>query len=77
MFHRFVVRFAVLKQSDDGKYLINGDYSLSHSGLYKGAGTTFDYRRIDELKSNKKAGVTEWITSTGPTTESLNLMVLH
>lgn len=68
---------AVLKESDDGKYVINGDYVLSKTGLYRAAGTTFDYRRIDELKSNKNAGVTEWITSTGPTTESLNLMVLY
>lgn len=50
---------------------------MSKTGLYNAAGTAFDYHRIDELKDNRKAGVTEWITATGPTTESMNLMVLN
>lgn len=61
---------SVLKSNKNHEYIINGDYS----GLYEAAGTMFDYRRIDDNRQ-KKEGVTEWITCTGPTTEPVNLMV--
>lgn len=67
----------MLKSAENHKYVINGENAMSKTGLYNAAGTSFDYHRIDELKDNRKAGVTEWITATGPTTESMNLMVLN
>uniref|UniRef100_A0A336LKH9 CSON007946 protein n=1 Tax=Culicoides sonorensis TaxID=179676 RepID=A0A336LKH9_CULSO len=76
------VNFLVLKTRDN-RFVINGDYTVSLSGQYEAAGTTFDYRRIDGLtnSSGQSAerhieGVTEWITCNGPTTEVVQLMVL-
>lgn len=61
---------------------MNGDYEISPSGIYNAAGAIFDYRRIDIPAKNTTAtgyrkfeGVTEWITSTGPITEPVHLMV--
>lgn len=63
-------------KSDSGKYVLNGDFSITPSGIYDAAGTVFDYKRIDTPNSHKKVeGVTEWITAIGPTTEPLHLMV--
>lgn len=58
---------------------MNGDYTITPSGIYETAGTVFDYKRIDTPPSTnlqkKVEGVTEWITAIGPTTEPLHLMV--
>lgn len=69
-----------LKYSNQN-FIINGDYSVSLSGVYEAAGAVFDYRRIDGLTNGstqgyrKVEGVTEWITCTGPITEPIHLMV--
>lgn len=62
----------------DHSYIINGDNSISDSGVYRAAGAIFDYRRIDdaiETSDENSEGVTEWITATGPIRESVHLMV--
>lgn len=59
-------------------FIINGDNSISDSGVYKAAGAVFDYRRIDdaiEASDENSEGVTEWITATGPLRETIHLMV--
>lgn len=60
---------------------MNGDFSITPSGIYEAAGTVLDYKRIDTqtpVNSQKKVdGVTEWITAIGPTTEPLHLMVIN
>ena len=70
--------FAALK-STDSKYIINGDYSVSENGPYEAAGSIFDYFRVDSSNTSKiqkrSDGVTEWITSPGPTYEPVHLMV--
>ncbi|KXJ82683.1 hypothetical protein RP20_CCG012017 [Aedes albopictus] len=64
------------------RFIINGDYTISLSGFYQGAGTTFEYRRVDNLNNvsvssfRKIEGVTEWVTSPGPTTEAVELYLL-
>lgn len=66
----------VLKR--DHEFIINGDNVISDSGVYKAAGTVFDYRRIDdaiETSDENIEGVTEWITATGPIREAIHLMV--
>lgn len=74
--------FAALKTADHQRFIINGDYTISLSGLYQGAGTTFEYRRIDGLNNGSAAsyrrieGVTEWITAPGPTAEAIQLYLL-
>lgn len=79
---RFFFFFLVLKYADQ-KYIINGDYTISPSGIYDAAGAVFDYRRVDIPGKNttsngyrKFEGVTEWITSTGPIIEPVHLMVI-
>lgn len=67
-------------KSTNGEYIINGNYTVSHSGPYDVAGTTIDYHRFDgNLKEThhpkRSDGVTEWITSTGPLFEPIHLMV--
>lgn len=64
-------------KSDSQKYVINGDFSITPSGIYDAAGTVFDYKRIDTpANSHKKVeGVTEWLTAIGPTSEPVHLMV--
>lgn len=73
------INYLVLKSSDQ-KFVINGDYSVSSSGVYEAGGAIFEYQRIDGLKPKKNGekveGVTEWITCTGPTMEAVHLMVL-
>lgn len=64
---------AVLKRADQ-EFIINGDHTVSDSDEYNAAGTIFDYHRLDK---NNSDGVTEWITSIGPTTEPVYLMVYH
>lgn len=66
--------FSVLSTDEDG-YIINGDNSVSESGAYEAAGAVFDYHRLDGLKEHGE-GVTEWVTSTGPIRDSIELMVL-
>lgn len=59
-------------------FIINGDNAISDSGVYKGVGAIFDYRRIDdaiEVSDENSEGVTEWITATGPLREAVHLMV--
>ncbi|KAL1461265.1 hypothetical protein WDU94_013182 [Cyamophila willieti] len=53
----------------NGSYILNGDWAINWSGDYEGAGTTFAYRR----GSNS---VGQYITSPGPLTEPLDLMVV-
>ncbi|GAB0094710.1 thrombospondin type-1 domain-containing protein 4 [Sergentomyia squamirostris] len=65
------INLLVLRNENQSS-IINGDYTVSSSDIYEAAGTTFDYRRID----NAINGVTEWITSLGPTAEPIHLMVL-
>lgn len=71
-----------MKTVEHQRFIINGDYTISLSGFYQGAGTTFEYRRVDSLNNGsvssfrKIEGVTEWITSPGPTTEAIELYVL-
>lgn len=67
----------MLKRSDE--YIINGDNTISDSGVYRAAGSVWDYRRIDdaiESSDEKTEGVTEWITATGPIREAVYLMVI-
>lgn len=67
-------------KSTNGEYIINGNYTVSHSGPYDVAGTTVNYHRFDgnlkETHQPKRSdGVTEWITSPGPLYEPIHLMV--
>lgn len=67
----------VLKNSNHA-YIINGHNKISNSGVFSGAGATFDYRRIDdaiESSDENNEGVTEWITATGPIKEAIHLLV--
>lgn len=62
----------------DHSFIINGDNSISDSGVFRAVGTIFDYRRIDdaiETSDENSEGVTEWITATGPIREAIQLMV--
>ncbi|ODN02530.1 Thrombospondin type-1 domain-containing protein 4 [Orchesella cincta] len=54
----------------DGSFIFNGDWRLSWTGDYEGAGATFHYARQD-LKT------LESITSLGPIQEPIDLMVLY
>lgn len=79
MIHDFIFifyNFTVLKR--DHSFIINGDNIISDSGVYRAAGSVFDYRRIDdaiETSDENSEGVTEWITATGPIKEAIHLMV--
>lgn len=70
-----------LSYSDDDKSIINGEHTVSMSGIYEAAGATFDYQRIDGITNNstsnyrKLEGVTEWITCTGRISEAIQLKV--
>lgn len=74
--------FVLVLKDANQHYIINGDYTMSTSGIYEAAGTIFDYRRIDGLTNSSLSGyrnkevVTEWITNTGPITEPIELMVI-
>ncbi|XP_055593032.1 thrombospondin type-1 domain-containing protein 4 isoform X2 [Uranotaenia lowii] len=74
--------YLALKTADHQRFLINGDYTISLSGFYQGAGTTFEYRRVDGLNNastssyRKIEGVTEWITAPGPSLEPVQLYLL-
>lgn len=76
-----IFRIAALSYSDDDRPIINGDYTVSLSGIYEAAGATFDYQRIDGMTNSsstshrKLEGVTEWITCTGRITEAIQLKV--
>lgn len=68
----------VLKRADQTS-IINGNNRISESGVYDAAGTTFEYRRIDDaIESSDEdiEGVTEWLTATGPISESIHLLVI-
>lgn len=76
-----MIIFLVLRTSD-GNYITNGNFSVSPSGIYEAAAAQFDYRRLDSLLINvtdylgqDDESVTEWITSTGPTNEDVQLLV--
>lgn len=78
-FKIIIIFFAALK-STDSEYIINGNYTVSPSGSYDVAGSTFEYHRFDgSLKvphhQKRSDGVTEWITSAGPLFEPVHLMV--
>ncbi|KAM8717604.1 hypothetical protein ACLKA7_004322 [Drosophila subpalustris] len=62
----------VLRTSEQ-KSIFNGENEISESGSYEAVGTTFDYHRIDGVQHGE--GVTEWITSTGPIKEAVELWV--
>ncbi|XP_030561294.1 thrombospondin type-1 domain-containing protein 4 isoform X1 [Drosophila novamexicana] len=62
----------VLRTSEQ-KSIFNGENEVSESGSYEAAGTTFDYHRIDGVQQGE--GVTEWITSTGPIKDPVELLV--
>lgn len=67
-----------MKQSDQTS-IINGNNRISESGVYEAAGTTFEYRRIDDAIEDSDEnieGVTEWLTATGPISESIHLSVI-
>ena len=76
-----VFKLSALSYSDDDKSIINGEHTVSLSGIYEAAGATFDYQRIDGITNNstssyrKLEGVTEWITCTGRITEAIQLKV--
>lgn len=57
-------------QRRDGTFILNGDWRLSQSGDYSGAGTVFQYKRQD-LKNP------ESVISSGPILEPIDLMVLY
>ncbi|KAK9305288.1 hypothetical protein QLX08_003643 [Tetragonisca angustula] len=54
----------------DGSYLFNGNYSISLSGKYQAAGTTFVYLR----QSSQNL---ESFSATGPLEEPIDIMVLY
>ncbi|XP_033236343.1 thrombospondin type-1 domain-containing protein 4 isoform X2 [Drosophila pseudoobscura] len=62
----------VLRTSQQ-KSIVNSESNVSESGSYEAVGATFDYHRIDGVQNSE--GVTEWITSTGPIRDSLDLLV--
>ncbi|XP_053694412.1 thrombospondin type-1 domain-containing protein 4 [Sabethes cyaneus] len=74
--------YLALKTADLPRFIINGDYTISLSGFYQGAGTIFEYRRVDGLNNGstssfrKIEGVTEWITAPGPLSEPVELYLL-
>ncbi|XP_058815718.1 A disintegrin and metalloproteinase with thrombospondin motifs 7-like isoform X1 [Topomyia yanbarensis] len=74
--------YLALKSGDHQRFIINGDYTISLSGFYQGAGTIFEYRRVDGLNNGstssfrKIEGVTEWITAPGPLLEPIELYLL-
>lgn len=70
--------FTALRPTNE-PFFVNGDDSEeSQSGIYEAADTVFDYHRIggDEDVDWKRGVVTEWITSTGPISDSIDVMVL-
>jgi len=52
----------------DGSYLLNGNNFINWSGEYKGAGTTFVYRRQSPQNL-------ESFSAAGPLQESIDVMV--
>lgn len=81
IYANFFFKFSALSYSDDDKSIINGEHTISSSGIYEAAGAIFDYQRIDGITNNstssyrKLEGVTEWITCTGRITEAIQLKV--
>lgn len=70
--------YLALRTSDE-PFFVNGDESEeSQSGIYEAADAVFDYHRIggDDDVDWKRGIVTEWITSTGPISEAVEVMVL-
>lgn len=66
-----------MKRSDQ-TFIINGNNRISENGVYEAAGTVFEYRRIDDAIDDSDEnieGVTEWLTATGPLSESIHLSV--
>lgn len=60
-------------RTSEQKSIFNGENQISESGSYEAVGTTFDYHRIDGVQQGE--GVTEWITSTGPIRDAVELLV--
>ena len=54
----------------DGTFVFNGNWTINWSGEYQAAGTTFTYRRQDTSGP-------ELITTLGPLTESIDIMVRY
>ena len=52
----------------DGSFVFNGNWAINWSGEYQAAGATFTYRRQD-------ATMPELISTVGPLTEPIDLMV--
>lgn len=68
----YISTSTVLRTSEQ-KSIFNGENQISDSGSYEAVGTTFDYHRIDGVQQGE--GVTEWITSTGPIRDAVELLV--
>ncbi|XP_041451857.1 thrombospondin type-1 domain-containing protein 4 isoform X2 [Drosophila obscura] len=66
------VNLLVLRTSQQ-KSIVNSESIVSESGSYEAVGATFDYHRIDGVQNSD--GVTEWITSTGPIWDSMELLI--
>ncbi|XP_056633322.1 thrombospondin type-1 domain-containing protein 4 isoform X2 [Diorhabda sublineata] len=61
--------FMALKDIN-GSYIVNGDWKLSNSRVYKGAGTKFVYIRQDENSL-------ETLTSPGPLAVAVDIMIVN
>jgi ADAM-TS Spacer 1 len=53
----------------DGTFVFNGNWAINWSGEYQAAGATFTYRRQD-------ASTPELISTRGPLTEPIDIMVM-
>ncbi|XP_028137005.2 ADAMTS-like protein 4 isoform X1 [Diabrotica virgifera virgifera] len=61
--------FIALKNSN-GSYIVNGDWKLSNSRVFQGAGTKFVYLRQDENSL-------ETVTSPGPLANAVDIMIVN
>ncbi|BFF94988.1 thrombospondin type-1 domain-containing protein 4 [Drosophila madeirensis] len=66
------VNLLVLRTSQQ-QNIVNSESNVSESGSYEALGTIFDYHRIDGVQNSD--GVTEWITSSGPIRDSLEILL--
>ncbi|KAI0235699.1 ADAMTS-like protein 5 [Lamellibrachia satsuma] len=54
-------------QEDSGRYIVNGDWKISHTGNYSAGGVQFMYRR---------QGAQETLRAAGPLTENVSLVLM-
>ncbi|UYV60151.1 THSD4 [Cordylochernes scorpioides] len=57
-------------RSENGFFILNGNWIINWSGQYDGAGTTFHYRRHDGRRG-------EAVQARGPLTERVDLMLIY